>query len=262
MDKGKRDFIKIAGLTAVGGAVGVTAVRAIAEKPGPAKKTLAMVIDTTVCKGDCPDCMAQCHKVHNVPHGSNPNCKGAPPDKQAMHWLWTETFGGAFHEQVHARTGKRNNPVLVLCNHCDNPPCVRVCPTKATWKRASDGIVTIDMHRCIGCRFCMAGCPYGSRSFNYSDPRKYFRTVEKDYPTRTLGVVEKCNFCVERLALGQNPACVDACEKTSQITGGKAMAFGDLMDPNSPASRALKKARYTIRRKPTLGTGPEVYYIV
>ncbi len=91
--------------------------------------------------------------------------------------------------------------VLVLCNHCDNPPCVRVCPTQATWRR-DDGIVMMDYHRCIGCRYCMAACPYGSRSFNWRDPRPYIKDINDGYPTRTKGVVEKCNFCEERLATG------------------------------------------------------------
>ena len=89
-------------------------------------------------------------------------------------------------------------PVLVLCNHCDNPPCARVCPTEATWKR-DDGIVMMDWHRCIGCRYCIAACPYGSRSFNWQRPAAASRQADPDYPTRTKGVVEKCTFCDERL---------------------------------------------------------------
>ena len=102
---------------------------------------------------------------------------------------------------------------------------MRVCPTKATFKRA-DGIVMMDYHRCIGCRFCMAACPYGSRSMNYRDPRPFIRKINPDFPTRTKGVVEKCNFCEERLARGILPACVVACKE-------KALVFGDLEDPRS-----------------------------
>jgi molybdopterin-containing oxidoreductase family iron-sulfur binding subunit len=143
----------------------------------------------------------------------------------------------------------------VLCNHCQNPACVRVCPTKATYKRPEDGIVMMDMHRCIGCRFCMAACPYGSRSFNYGDPRRYLKTIPNPaYPTRTRGVVEKCTFCAERLAVGQPPACVEAAKDG-------ALIFGDLADPNS-AVRQILNSKFTIRRQPGLGTGPSVYYIV
>lgn len=139
---------------------------------------------------------------------------------------------------------------------------MRVCPTQATWKRASDGAVTIDMHRCIGCRYCIAACPYGSRSFNFRDPRKYLKFVEASYPTRTHGVVEKCNFCVERLGKGQKPACVEACERL----GSKALQFGALTKKNlgEETSEIAKVIRnnFSLRRKPGLGTGPEVYYIL
>jgi molybdopterin-containing oxidoreductase family iron-sulfur binding subunit len=148
-----------------------------------------------------------------------------------------------------------HRPYLVLCNHCQNPPCVRACPTKATFKRDSDGVVMMDMHRCIGCRFCMAACPYGSRSFNFKDPRLGLNEKEINlaFPRRMKGVVEKCNFCVERLALGQKPACVEA--------SGGALLFGDLTDPDSEVRHALRE-NFTIRRKPSLGTEPCVYYIV
>ena len=146
-----------------------------------------------------------------------------------------------------------HDEVLVFCNHCDNPPCVRVCPTQATWKR-DDGIVMMDWHRCIGCRYCVAACPYGSRSFNWRDPRPSIEEVQQDYPTRTRGVVEKCTFCDARLAKGQPPACVEACK-----TG--CLKFGDLEDPDSEVREVLRE-RHAIRRKPGLGTQPQVYYLV
>jgi molybdopterin-containing oxidoreductase family iron-sulfur binding subunit len=130
---------------------------------------------------------------------------------------------------------------------------VRACPTQATFKRDSDGIVLMDFHRCIGCRFCMAACPFGARSFNFRDPRPFIKEINDKFPTRAKGVVEKCNFCAERLAVGQLPACVEVSE-------GK-LAFGDLYDPESNV-RELIKTNYTIRRKQTLGTEPSVYYIV
>jgi molybdopterin-containing oxidoreductase family iron-sulfur binding subunit len=134
---------------------------------------------------------------------------------------------------------------------------VRVCPTQATWKR-EDGIVAMDWHRCIGCRYCMAACPYGSRSFNWMDPRPYIKNPNPEFPTRTKGVVEKCTFCTERLAgpggHPRPPACVEACPE-------KALVFGNLADPRSPI-RELLATRSHIRRKPELGTGPDVFYIV
>src|SRR4030043_1550809 len=148
----------------------------------------------------------------------------------------------------------KEKPMLVLCNHCDNPPCVRVCPTQATFKRAEDGIVMMDYHRCIGCRFCIAGCPYGARSMNYRDPRPFIKKLNPEFPTRTKGVVEKCNFCEERLGKGMMPACVEACPE-------KALVFGDLEDPRSEV-RQLLSSRFAIRRKSELGTGPQIYYLV
>ena len=139
-----------------------------------------------------------------------------------------------------------------MCNHCENPACVRACPTQATFKR-DDGIVLMDFHRCIGCRFCMAACPYGSRSFNYVDPRDAIEENNKKFPTRMKGVVEKCNLCAERLAVGKEPACV-------KVSDG-AVVFGDLKDPDSNARKLLNE-NFSIRRKSHLGTEPSVYYIV
>jgi len=99
----------------------------------------------------------------------------------------------------------------------------------------------------------MAGCPFSARSFNWRDPRPYIKNENKDYPTREIGVVEKCLFCVERLAVGLMPACVEASQG--------AMAFGDLNDPKSQVREWLR-ANFAIRRKPYLGTNPQVYYIV
>jgi molybdopterin-containing oxidoreductase family iron-sulfur binding subunit len=147
----------------------------------------------------------------------------------------------------------KDMPFMVLCNHCTNPPCVRVCPTKATYKLV-DGITMQDMHRCIGCRFCMAACPYGSRSMNYRDPRPFIPKINADFPTRTRGVVEKCNFCEERLARGILPACVTVCKE-------KALVFGDLKDSGSDVRRLLN-GRFSIRRRPDLGTEPQVYYLL
>jgi molybdopterin-containing oxidoreductase family iron-sulfur binding subunit len=110
-----------------------------------------------------------------------------------------------------------------------------------------------DMHRCIGCRFCMAACPFGARSFNYRDPRPFIKKENKQFPTRMIGVVEKCTMCYERLAVGQMPACVEA--------SNGAIAFGDLSDPNSEV-RKIIESKYTIRRKPELGTQPSIYYVI
>ena len=112
----------------------------------------------------------------------------------------------------------------------------------------------MDEHRCIGCRYCMAACPYGARSFNWSAPRPFLRTIDPAYPTREKGVVEKCTFCNERLARGGQPACVEVCPF-------KAMVFGDAADPSSAVAQLLQ-ARHAFRRKPELGAGPNVFYIL
>jgi molybdopterin-containing oxidoreductase family iron-sulfur binding subunit len=172
-------------------------------------------------------------------------------------WIWEEEYSHAFptQENPYFEEKVKGLPFLVLCNHCENPPCVRACPTKATFKRDSDGIVMMDFHRCIGCRFCMAACPYGARSFNFRDPRPFIKEEKLNlkFPRRTKGVVEKCNFCEERLAVGKLPACVEA--------SNGAIIFGDLADPDSNV-RKIVSTQYAIRRKISLGTYPSVYYIV
>ena len=258
----RRGFIKLAGLTTAVGLGGkkvlstVTdedslAIQPVSQKlPGSlAGNRWAMVIDMTKCKSDegCTVCSDTCHKIHNVPKFDNP--------KDEVKWIWKQDFEGAFpgHDHKYLKEEIRHSHPMILCNHCDNPPCVKVCPTKATWKR-EDGIVMMDMHRCIGCRYCVVGCPYGSRSFNWRDPRPHIAEIDKEFPTRTRGVVEKCNFCAERLARGKIPACVETCPE-------KAMIFGDLDDAESEVRKVLAES-HTIRRKPELGTNPEIYYIV
>jgi molybdopterin-containing oxidoreductase family iron-sulfur binding subunit len=208
-----------------------------------------MVVDIEKClhAKDCTKCTAACHQAHNVPTIAD--------RAHQVKWVWKERFEETFPEAVggYANQALGEQPVMVLCNHCDNPPCARVCPTGATWKR-EDGIVMMDFHRCIGCRYCAAACPYGSRSFNWGDPRAHLAQITPDFPTRTKGVVEKCNFCEERLPSGRAPACVEACPE-------HALTFGDLHDPASGV-RQLLASRFAIRRKPGLGTGPAVYYLV
>jgi Fe-S-cluster-containing dehydrogenase component len=216
---------------------------------GLTAKRWAMVIDPHKClrEGGCTDCIAACNRVHNIPQFND--------HAHEIKWIWKTPYEEACpsQENIYTETEVKEKPFLVFCNHCAEPPCVRVCPTQATWKR-EDGVVMMDWHRCIGCRYCMAACPYGSRSFNWLDPRPHIPQLDPDFPTRTKGVVEKCTFCEERLAKGQPPACVEACRE-------KALVFGDLEDPNSEV-RELLRTHFTLRRKPELGTQPEIYYIV
>jgi len=271
MGLNRREFLKIAGLSALLGSGAKAAMDILA--PGELEaametipltegKRWAMVIDSHKIDDELMDkCIKACHREHNVPDLGTA--------KEEIKWLWKEDYEHSFPEQEHEFVSDevKHKNFLLLCNHCTNPPCCRVCPTKATFQR-DDGIVMMDLHRCIGCRFCMAACPYGSRSFNWGDPRRVTKIeklkklnpgfpTNREYPTRTKGVVEKCTFCDERLAKGELPACV---EEANKIRKG-ALTFGDLSDPESEV-RMLLKTHYSIRRKPELGTGPNILYIV
>ncbi|MGI6639150.1 MAG: sulfate reduction electron transfer complex DsrMKJOP subunit DsrO [Desulfobulbus sp.] len=278
MDKKRRNFLKIAGISTLAGlgattglgrlvggaqsAVAATEEAATAEQGNaveqnagdtPCVNRYGMLIDVRKFREDLSlgeRVVQACHQEHNVPN--------IPVKKDEIKWIWMTHYENAFPEQPHLYLDQTNVEfqLPILCNHCDNPPCVRVCPTKATFRDAN-GVVIMDFHRCIGCRFCMAACPYGSRSFNWSDPRPFLddATMNKDFPTRTRGVVEKCNFCTERTRVGLQPACVEACGDT------KAIVFGNLNDPDSEIRQMLKQ-HHTVQRNPSLGTFPSVFYIV
>lgn len=259
MTTNRRDFLKIAGASALmlmtPSVIRSAWAKDIIRIPGESfipptaltAKRWAMAIDPLKCDADCTDCITACHTIHNVPSFSNP--------KDEVKWIWTEPFAAVFPDDNHNYLGQsiQKTRLPVLCNHCENPPCVRVCPTKATFKR-TDGIVMMDYHRCIGCRLCMAACPYGARSMNYRDPRPFIAKINTDFPTRTKGVVEKCSFCEERLAKGLLPACVTACRK-------KALVFGDVENPDSEI-RLLLGQRFNLRRRANLGTAPQIYYLL
>lgn len=247
----RKDFLRLSGLSLL--AAGVRkAVPAVAPQTQPSTATprkvrWGLVIDLRKCRDGCEESIRACNALHNIPQLAQ--------RAHEVKWIWTEPFGKIFPfaGTAYADTQDAAAPVPLLCNHCENPPCTRVCPTQATWKR-EDGIVMMDWHRCIGCRYCVAACPYGSRSFNWEDPRPALSTINPDFPTRTKGVVEKCNFCEERLAQGLQPACVEASKNG-------AFVFGNLADPDSEP-RKLLRTRFSIQREPELGTGPSIYYLV
>ncbi|MBI4878787.1 MAG: 4Fe-4S dicluster domain-containing protein [Planctomycetes bacterium] len=259
MESGRREFLKTAaGAAALGlgaGAASFVGAEALARsRAGQAAagggKRYALAVDTKKCaeREGCRACIDACHVTHNVPRIEN--------REEEIKWVWKEEAEWVFQDRVHEYSGAelRRRPVLVLCNHCDNPPCVRVCPTQATFKSA-DGPVMMDPHRCIGCRYCVVGCPYGARSFNWKDPRPYIEHVDPAYPPRARGVVEKCTMCSERLAHGLLPACVEACARE----GAGALLFGDMNDPESEIRKRVESS-LSLRRKEHLGTRPQVYY--
>jgi Fe-S-cluster-containing dehydrogenase component len=144
------------------------------------------------------------------------------------------------------------------CFHCDNPPCVEVCPVQATWKE-KDGLVVIDYDWCVGCRYCMAACPYDGRRFNWSKPEVPENEINKNQHylgnrVRKKGVMEKCTFCVQRSRKGENPACVEACPTGARI-------FGNLLDPKSTIRWVLENKK-VFRLKEDLGTEPKFWYFM
>ena len=227
-----------------------------------------MVIDLSRCIG-CRSCAVVCKMVNAQPPGT--------------WWQRVETVGSEEHMVPVGEYPNLSEVFLpVPCMHCENAPCVKVCPVGATWTR-EDGLVLVDFERCIGCRYCITACPYGVRQFNWQDPDENFKQgfevagfEENEYkdkgyrygypvnhrtedgrlvytPKRPKGVVEKCTFCVQFIDKGLAPACVRGCP-------GNARVFGDLDDPDSEISKVLKD-RNVFRLQEELGTKPKVFYI-
>jgi molybdopterin-containing oxidoreductase family iron-sulfur binding subunit len=146
--------------------------------------------------------------------------------------------------------------VPVQCQQCEDPPCVKVCPVRATWKEP-DGIVVVDYNWCIGCRYCMAACPYGARHFNWAEPKVAPDDLNPDMHylgnrPRFRGVVEKCTFCIQRTRNGRYPACVEICPVG-------ARKFGNLLDPKSEIRSILEHKRVLILKN-DLATHPKFFY--
>ena len=172
-----------------------------------------LLVDTTRCASDCTACVDACRDEHGWEGHGRPRT-----DAQ-----WIRKV-----ELQDRATGRRVS-LPMLCQHCAHPPCVDVCPTGASFRRA-DGIVLVDKHICIGCRYCMMACPYKARSFVHED-----LSGQKPWSPRGKGTVESCTLCVHRVDAGRTPACVEACGDK----GHGALLFGDLNDPNSAIHQAV-----------------------
>jgi len=199
-----------------------------------AKKTVrwGMLVDANRCAPDCDACIVACDKENGL--------SGA---KTATSSQWIRKV-----ELKDLRGGPAKS-APVMCQHCAQPPCVDVCPTGASFKRA-DGIVLVDRHTCIGCRYCMMACPYQARSFVHEP-----LTDQKPDVPRGKGCVESCTLCVQRIDRDLVPACVEACA----ATGHQAILFGDLNDPTSEIARRIAEIATTALR-PDLALDPGVRY--
>ena len=192
-----------------------------------------MLIDLNLCPDGCNECVSACARENGLRGHGRP----------ATDAQWIRKVNG--HDP---HTGL-DKSLPVMCQHCEDPPCVDVCPTGASFKRA-DGIVLVDKHTCIGCRYCISACPYKARSFIHEALED-----QKSHAPRGKGTVESCTMCVHRIDDNKQPACVEACNDT----GGGAMMFGDLNDPDSEISkRVAKYATQQIRAD--LGLNPAVRY--
>ena len=223
-EAGRRAFLgataaaTAAGLSFVALAPGVQLVKFAEAKAGlegaSSKVRWGMLIDTTRCATGCTECVSACATENAIEPGS-----GRPG--QSSQWI----------RKIELKEQKTGHEISLpmMCQHCADPPCVDVCPTGASFKRA-DGIVLVDRHTCIGCRYCMMACPYKARSFVHET-----LTQQNPEVPRGKGCVESCTLCVHRVDKGQQPACVEACNKS----GHEAMLFGDLNDPAGAIAKRI-----------------------
>ncbi|MBK6806886.1 MAG: 4Fe-4S dicluster domain-containing protein [Betaproteobacteria bacterium] len=201
-------------------------------EPASSKVRWGMLVDLNRCASDCDACVTACDKEN-----------GLPAEKTATSAQWIRKV-----ELKDMRGQVRSLPMM--CQHCAEPPCVDVCPTGASFKRA-DGIVLVDRHTCIGCRYCMMACPYKARSFVHEPT-----TGQRPEVPRGKGCVESCTLCVHRIDRGGIPACVEACA----ATGRQAILFGNLNDPESEiAKRVASYATTAVRAD--LRLDPGVRYV-
>ncbi len=203
------------------------------------RRKFGMAVDLERCLG-CWTCAVVCKEENDVPMG--------------LWWNRVLTEGGDGLDKPDGTYPHLDLDYLPLaCQHCEDAPCVKVCPAEATYKREDGGIVLVDYSKCIGCRYCMAACPYSVRVFNWAEPQRIPDFSYGMVEGRPRGVVEKCTFCVHRLDQGLEPSCVVSCPAQARI-------FGDLNDPDSPVSVAVRERGGT-QMLADKGTHPQVYYL-
>jgi len=220
---------------------------------GPIKDVLfGYAFNVTRCEGFM-ECVAACVKENNLDRKSQTQYIRIFEMKPGE--LTPELGDGKYFHKVpvdnHFYMG-------VQCFHCENAPCIKACPTKATW-REPDGTVVVDYDWCIGCRYCIAACPYYGRRFNWNSPQvpRDEMTKKQHYlgnRMRSKGQTEKCTFCVQRSREGRLPACVEACPTGARV-------FGNLLDPKSEIRFVLKHKK-VFRLKEDLGTDPKFWYFI
>ncbi|MDP2729470.1 MAG: 4Fe-4S dicluster domain-containing protein [Dehalococcoidales bacterium] len=214
----------------------------------------AMVIDVGACIG-CRRCQWGCKEENNIPDTISPPwievfevksdvSVGGHPSLQDLKEGVTTSYTES------PREGRWYLPAQ--CNHCDNPPCVKVCPVGATYKD-KDGLVLMNYDRCIGCRICVVACPYSARRFNWLEPEIPADETNPLVPVRPLSVVEKCTFCVHRTRQGKLPRCVEVCPV-------RARHFGNINDPESEVAKILE-TNLSFRLLEEANTHPHIWYI-
>lgn len=243
----RREFLRWTCFAGAAIAVAGSAPFLLAEAQEPAsespdrRRRWTMLIDLRRCDG-CLKCEVACRNEHNIPEGQ----------KWMKVFTLTAASGGTFF-------------LPRPCMHCENPPCVKVCPVNATF-RTEDGLVLIDENRCIGCRYCMAACPYDVRVFNWQspDPPEPPEALSPDpihgHLEHRRGVVEKCMFCAHRLKEGRLPACVEGCPMLAIYFGDANEDFVSNGYERLRLSTVLS-SQQTFRYKEELGTEPRVYYL-
>ncbi len=207
-------------------------------------------LNLSVCNG-CRKCAEACHHENNHDRETNNSYIRVFEMKKGS----LDIEHGDAHYQ-HATPKDDSYYMPVQCQQCDNPPCVDVCPVKATWKE-DDGIVVVDYNWCIGCRYCEAACPYHARRFNWKKPTIPAEEINPNQSylsnrIRPQGVVEKCTFCLHRTRVGKLPACLEACPTGARV-------FGNLLDPKSEIRWVLKNKRVFVLKE-ELGAKPRFFY--